>query len=92
MCDVSLIYTRTVSQDILDGHILLQCYIAYCGEREYSDQEAAEGVYGRNGDGVHEDRIVESIITCEAYHRSEGDTHRIEDLCRSVDPDLGIYD
>jgi len=88
--DASLIFifTRTVSQDIFDGHVLFQRDVADCGKWEYSDQQAAEGIYQRNGDSVHQDRIVESVVTCKAYHRSEGDTHRIEDLRRSVYPDL----
>lgn len=79
---------HTVSQDIFNGRVLLQRYIADRGEREYSNQETAESVYERHGDGVHQDRVVESVVTGEAYHRSEGDTHRIEDLRRGVYPDL----
>lgn len=71
---------------------MLQCYIADRGEREYSDQQTNEGVYERNGDGVHQDRVVEFVVTREAYHRSEGDAHGIEDLRRGVYPHLTTND
>lgn len=70
---------------------MLQRYIANRGEREYSNQQTAERIYERNGDGVYEDRIVESVVTRETYHRAKGDPYRIEDLRSSIDPYLSIH-